>query len=591
MVLKMRAQSGPSTSLARASGLPVCGSVPVAGGEPKKLSLGSLRPAQGFIYALAGDGRQAYFAGSLDGVSFDLLRVATLEPGPATRLVGPVGVGRTRGHVSTFVELPDAGRLVYQADQDVIGQPRLVSVRTDGAPEHIRLTDPPAGGYALNLRWWGSERIVYELTTGIRTDLFSVPIDRRSEPVALTAGLVDRYLSNYTVPSSDGRSLAFMAGESRGRLLELYTVPVDGSAPPLELSGTLVPGGTLVEYSLALTADGASAVYLAEAETVGVVGLYSVPIDGSATPVKLSGSLVEGGDVQLNGSFGPRISTDGRRVVYGADGRVDERIELFVVPVDGSAAPRLLSGELQSAGDVQSDFVLTPDSRRVLYRADARVDERFELFSVPLDGSAAPARLGPELAPDGVVRRFELSPDGALVLMRVDVEGDRRIELYASPVVPGRGLVQLALPAGASASAGQPAIVSGGHALCLVEVAGEESRALFSLPLDGRPGIRLDWATQRGAAVQWFQVTPDGTTVVYLSDAEIDGVDELFAVPVDGSRRAVRKNEPFLPGQWVDTFQISADSNRVFYTANQEDDSTLELFEAFLKPPHRPRRL
>ena len=35
---------------------------------------------------------------------------------------------------------------------------------------------------------------------------------------------------------------------------------------------------------------------------------------------------------------------------------------------------------------------------------------------------------------------------------------------------------------------------------------------------------------------------------------------------------------------------VRADSRRVFYLANQDERSASELFEAFLKPPHAPRR-
>jgi len=564
-------------------------SVPVSGGEPKKLSLTSLRPDQGIAFALAGDGGHAYFVGSRDGATTELLRVPTLGPGAAAPLVGPLG-GGTRGHVRSFAELSTGGRLAYDADQDSLGQPRLVSLRVDGAPEHIRLTDPVVGPYSLAFRANAADRVVFELVSASRNGFFSVPIDRSFEPIELTASLVEPFLYSLVELANGGRDLLFAAGEARSPLGELYCVPVDGSAAPHKLSGTLVPGGRVVDGSFSTTPDGASAVYLAEAETVGVVELYRAPIDGHSAPVKLSGNLVSGGDVRsVYANVGPRVSADGRHVVYTADARSDERVELFVAPVDGSAAPRRLSAELVAGGDVQAVFELTPDARRVLYRADARVDERFELFSVPIDGSAAPARVGPELAPAGDVIRFQLAPDGTTVLVLADVEGAGVLELFASPVFPGRGTVRLALPAGSSAFS-SPIAVAAGRVLCQVDLAGDGGSALLALPLDGGPGMRLDWAMQRGAGVQSFQVSADGTTVVYLSDAELDGVDELFAVPIDGSRRAARKNEPLRPGQQVSRFQISADSSRVFYLANQESHSASELFQAFLKPPHAPRR-
>jgi hypothetical protein len=53
--------------------------------------------------------------------------------------------------------------------------------------------------------------------------------------------------------------------------------------------------------------------------------------------------------------------------------------ELFVVPITGGPATRL-SGDLLNGGNVV-DFAISPDSQRVIYRADQETNDQYELFA------------------------------------------------------------------------------------------------------------------------------------------------------------------------------------------------------------------
>jgi hypothetical protein len=57
------------------------------------------------------------------------------------------------------------------------------------------------------------------------------------------------------------------------------------------------------------------------------------------------------------------------------------------VPIDRSEEPAKLNGTLVSGGQV-IDFHISPDSSRVVYKADQETDEQFELF-VTLDEALA----------------------------------------------------------------------------------------------------------------------------------------------------------------------------------------------------------
>ena len=51
-----------------------------------------------------------------------------------------------------------------------------------------------------------------------------------------------------------------------------------------------------------------------------------------------------------------------------------------------------LSGTMQPDGDVDRTAI-SPDSRYVVFRADAETEQAFELFSAPTTGQSPPARL------------------------------------------------------------------------------------------------------------------------------------------------------------------------------------------------------
>src|SRR6185503_705324 len=124
--------------------------------------------------------------------------------------------------------------------------------------------------------------------------------------------------------------------------------------------------------------------------------LFCVAADGSEAPVKVSGALIAAGDVRTSLATSP----DGRWVVYLADAEVDDRVELYSAPTDGSAPPRKLNGPLVLGGDVQENvgFRIIPDGAWVVYRADQEFDRQVELYGVPIDASLPARKLNAPLA-------------------------------------------------------------------------------------------------------------------------------------------------------------------------------------------------
>ena len=94
-----------------------------------------------------------------------------------------------------------------------------------------------------------------------------------------------------------------------------------------------------------------------------------------------------------------KLSSSRDLVVYRSDQDVDGVFELFSVPVDGSLTPVKLSNPMVAGGDATAIFVLSPDGEHVVYRADELVDQRFDLLSVPVDGSQPATLLADDFAP------------------------------------------------------------------------------------------------------------------------------------------------------------------------------------------------
>jgi len=88
--------------------------------------------------------------------------------------------------------------------------------------------------------------------------------------------------------------------------------------------------------------------------------------------------------------------------------------------------------------------------------------------------------------------------------------------------------------------------------------------------------------------IENFQISPDGSYVVYRADQNIDGVFELFSVPITGGN-SVRLNSNLVNGGNVRggnpnfDFQISSNSSHVVYRADQNADGIDELFSIPIK--------
>jgi hypothetical protein len=342
-------------------------------------------------------------------------------------------------------------------------------------------------------------------------------------------------------------------------------------------------------------------VYHADQAINEVFELFRVPLDRSHPPWRLNAPLAAGRSIPVSDSTGDSwlISPDGARVVYRADARTNDVFELFSVQLDRRRhvrrvdAPRplaRLSRSLIAGGDVEG-FRITPDGTTVVYRADQVVDQRFELYRVPTDGSAPPVRVSSNLGMTGSIEsRFEVSTDGTRVLYRADPRVNGRIELWSVPLAGGTA-IPLNAPLPSSGDVHDFVIAPGSErAVYLSAVSSIASQELFGVPLDGsQPAVQLSTTPAFRSLIPSFRITPRGDSVVYLSDQIVDERFELFAVPIDGTRSPVPVSGGLASGGDVVAFELTPDGNRVVYRADESADERFELFLAYLTPRYRRR--
>jgi hypothetical protein len=510
-------------------------------------------------FELATRGQVALYLADADIDGAHALYGVALAGGvPALELSEPLPSGPIEGDVLAVELVPGSDLALYLATQEEADRVELYAVETAARGRVRKLNGPlvAGGNVRLHRTSLSAGRVVYvaDQDADEAFRLHSVPLDGSAPALRIGRDLgPDRDVEDFVFTPDGGRAIYLADGRVDG-LFELFLVALDGSGEDLRVSGVLPPGGALDLTSVAVTPDLTSVVYFGDQEVDEVFRVFAAPLDASEDPVALGGDMVAGGDVLLVQPASPfRLTPDGMHVVYVADALVDGRFELFRAALDGSAGVPL-SGPLVAGGNVEPGFELTPDGSSVVYRADAQVNGVYELFIVPVDASEPPRKLNGFVFSGGKVWRFQIVPDGSRVLYLADQDV--------------RGVVEL-----------------------------------HSVPLDGsRPAIRLhpqlgpraDVASAFEPGWPLAVVTPSGTHVVYRADRDIDELDEVYVVPIDGSAAPLELNGSFgapLFHTARPDIAISSDSRTVFYRAGPHGGSAVDLYRVPLDGRHPPGRI
>jgi len=480
---------------------------------------------------------------------------------------------------------PDGAWVVYVADQDEDGINELYSVPTGGPATAATKLNPVLvmdGNVIINNFQISADNstVVYladQDTDGV-IELYSVPIDGSEVATRLNPYLDEgESVSGGFQISLDSSTVVYIAQQDTVGVVELYSVPIGGGTA-IKLNPVLATGGG-VSGGFQISLDSSTVVYLADQDTFAVFELYSVLIDGSVAATKLNPNLVPDENVT---DF--KISPYDSRVVYVADQDIDEVFEIYSVPIGGPAtAATKLNPDMIPGIQVFPTFQFSADSSTVVYQADQDTDGVFELYSVLIDGSVAATKLNPDLNMGQNATNFKISPDGLQVVYQVDQAiSDSVVELYSVPIDGTTSATKLNpdLDMGESVSGGVQISANSSTVVYKADQDTDGVEELYSVPIGGGTATKLnDPLVMDGDVRTGYQISPDNTRVVYRADQDMLGDVELYSVPIGGG--TATKLNPVPVGSNVFSFSFflfSPDSTRVVYRADQDTDGVFELY-------------
>lgn len=498
----------------------------------------------------------------------------------------------------TPIVAPDGGHVVYQTSQFAgdFTFSRLYSW-SSGAAAPVELDDTaqptPAPPYIVRVSPDGQQVLFLRPN---ETTLFSSAID------GTELRTLDTLVQSDFGIGPDSQHAVYRARNASSQL-ELRSCPIDGTSSPVTLSGPLVTGGNVEsiassQAAFELAVDGSRVVYVADQLVNAKYELFSVPVDASSAAVRVSSPMVPLADLL---EF--EISPDGDRVVYLADARMNERHELFVASIEGGATARRLNPKLVTGGDVHGGFRISGDGRRVVYFADQSIDEVVELFTaslVKIPALAAeppPRRLSAALVTGGEIVSFLISPDGGRIAYLADGVQDQRFELFGVPIDASALAVLLSGALVANGDVANSYVFSpdGARVAYLADQLANDTFEVFGAPSDGSAApVRLSDPPIAGGDVGALRTSTDGTRALYLADKDIDDEFELYSLPVLGNGPAVRVNDELDRSAIsgdVHYFGIAADDAHLLYRADGDLDEVNELYSVDVASPGQAVKL
>ena len=310
---------------------------------------------------LSGDDQQIIYRGVGPTAGSVALYMRVQGDGEAVQLNGPLAPGGTVQN--DFVVSPNGDYVLYRAEEELVGVVELYqrALTIDALPRKLSDASQTATFFDV---------IAFEVSSDNRylVYLTAWEADRRLYAVALGGDEAYR-LDSQTVAAGkverfeltpDGNHVVFRSGGS------LYSTSIGGGA--LARLDSLPPEEANVNY-FRISPDNQWVVF-----RVGRTALFSAPVIGG-DPIQLNGPLPPGGDIGDPDDPFPdfQISPDSQRVVYRADQDTFDVLELYSVPIAGGSPvklnPLLPEGaEVGGRDNNRYDFLITPDSSSVLYR-------------------------------------------------------------------------------------------------------------------------------------------------------------------------------------------------------------------------------
>lgn len=362
----------------------------------------------------------------------------------ATPAVTPFAIGK---QVNAFAVTPDHTKIVAASDVAVVGRFDLVVANTDGS-NVTALVSMPADAKVLDVAVSpDGTHVAYIAEIGGLADAYVVSITGGA-PVKVSpdrpgAAAMPANLRTITLSwSRDSKGLALVGDMAVDKRNDVFVADLSTATPSTSVvfASTATPATTVIGANSALrpvwTSGGKVCFKGNKAEQPSdTYQLFCAAKDGTASVM----AHFPAAPVQL-GSFG--ISPDGTKLAFSADSAAHvNAYEVFMMPADDSAAPtRVTAGNLTTATRGPSFNIplgFSPDGTTIAFVGDNITDDRYELFVVPVAGGTEKrvAVLGTDADATRDIQTFAWSPDSKTLAFVGDHRMDNAFELFSVPNV------------------------------------------------------------------------------------------------------------------------------------------------------------
>jgi hypothetical protein len=388
------------------------------------------------------------------------------------------------------------------------------------------------------IKTWGVGAVRLEQDTGAQ--MAAAPLEEDTSGAQISALGVTRKLSGSPMAgkvsafrvSPNGATAVFMADKDTAGISELYSVPVDGSSVPTKISaGLTFASGKVGVSAFQISPDSARVVFLADPATAsGVNEIFSAPTNGSSAPVKLNGP-----DAAPVTAFGITPNS-AWAVFFGVDTSFGSgAVELYRAAIGTASSAVQISdvGQGNAAGDVVAAS-FSPDSVWVVYAGDGLADNVFQMYSVPIAaaGPGSDIQLSAALGSVGLLR---LSADSSRVVYTGDANVLGRMDVFSTPIGGGTRIQLNPAMAGDGATAIEINTAGARVAYLADQTTAGVNEVYSAQMLAAGSGARLNTPMVSPQYADILNISPDGTTVLYEADQTTPGTYELYGVPIDGS--------------------------------------------------------
>lgn len=416
----------------------------------------------------------------------------------------------------------------------------------------------------------------------------------------------------------------------------LYKIPVDGSQAAKQLGFSSITGGSVFDYKLSPTGGHVVVSIEPTDPLATIKNeIYSIETAPPFDTVKLNQPLPEEGQSVNSKCFDEpfKISPDGNYVVYMANPDNVNEVNLYAVDIGGTQDPVKLNLDIEfsdaggvdscfdgdsttltsNAGIIQYDF--SDDSSYVFYTASERGrTSKFGVYRVPTIGGESEILYRTDERKFTDRMSFLTSRDSEYVVINTSesnsvnsnqIFSSRQANLDLERLYSGDAFSPAALVGITSTSSVVYSVFGSNNGINVATLNGQSNfnliqteqvidvqlasndsgvfflsdsfsrpgrQSLLRLNINGGPLLYVGRPNVANGTVENYQLSIDGSRVVYLSDKNINNKAELFTRP-SKENGTTTVNSALNEGEDVNSYLISPDGRFIAYQTVRRLDS------------------